>query len=82
MDSIAWGSRYLFMIIPFLLIPLGASLEKRNKKFMFVLLVTLGLLGIFFNIPYVTQDVAWFVWGQPGSQTTGLYSLSHPNETL
>jgi|TARA_B110000438_G_scaffold64222_1_gene64773 hypothetical protein len=77
---VAWGSRYLLMIIPFLLIPLGASLETRNKKFMFVLLVTLGLLGIFFNITYVTQDVAWFVWGQPGSQTTGLYSLSYPNE--
>lgn len=78
---IGWGPRYLFMVIPFLLIPLGASLEKRNKKFMLVLLIILALLGIFFNIPYVTQDVAWFVWGQPGSQTTGLYSLAHPNET-
>ena len=76
---IAWGSRYLLMIIPFLILPLGASLETRNKKFMIVLLITLGLLGIFFNIAYVTQDVAWFVWGQPGSQTTGLYSLSYPN---
>jgi len=75
---ISWGPRYLFMIIPFLLIPLGASLETRNKKFMFVLLITLGLLGIFFNIAYVTQDVSWFVWSHPGG-STGLYGLGIPN---
>jgi hypothetical protein len=76
---IGWGPRYLFMVIPFLLIPLGASLEQRNKKFMFALIIILGLLGIFFNITYVTQDVAWFVWSHPGSTTSGLYSLSSPN---
>ena len=29
---VSWGPRYLIPMIPFLLIPLGASLEKRNYK--------------------------------------------------
>jgi hypothetical protein len=74
-----WGPRYLFMVIPFLLIPLGSSLEKRNLKFMFILILSLGTLGVFFNISYVVQDTSWFVWGQAGSPS-GLYGLGIPNE--
>ena len=73
----AWGSRYLLFIIPFLLIPLGASLEKRNKKFMLSLILTLGILGVLFNLSYVIQDVHWFVWSTPGSPV-GLFALGLP----
>jgi hypothetical protein len=75
---IGWGPRYLLMIIPFLLIPLGSSLEKRNKKFMLILIIVLAITGIFFNLSYVIQDNPWFVWGQPG-QSSGLYGLGIPN---
>ena len=71
---VAWGPRYLLMVVPFLLIPLGASLEKRNKKFMLLLILTLGTLGVLFNLAYVVQDVAWFVWSTPGSPV-GLYAI-------
>ena len=71
---VAWGPRYLLMVVPFLLIPLGASLEKRNKKFMLLLILTLGALGVLFNLAYVVQDVAWFVWSTPGSPV-GLYAI-------
>jgi len=71
---VAWGPRYLLMAVPFLLIPLGASLEKRNKKFMLLLILTLGALGVLFNLAYVVQDVSWFVWSMPGSHT-GLFGL-------
>ena len=78
---VAWGPRYLFLIIPFLLIPLGASLEKRNKKFMFSLIIILGAMGVLFNMVYVIQDVSWFVWSTPGSDV-GLYGLAEPTTTL
>jgi hypothetical protein len=71
---VAWGPRYLLVIIPFLLIPLGASLEKRNKRFMFLIIITLGTLGAFFNTSYIIQDVSWFVWGTPG-EDRGLFGL-------
>jgi hypothetical protein len=73
-----WGARYLLFIVPFLLIPLGASLEKRNKKFMLSLILILGILGVLFNISYVIQDVHWFVWSTPGSQF-GLFALGLPH---
>ena len=73
---VSWGPRYLLLTIPFLLIPLGASLEKRNKLFMLIIIISLSLLGVFFNISYVIQDVSWFVWSSPGS-TQGLYSLGN-----
>ncbi len=63
---VAWGPRYLLMVVPFLLIPLGASLEKRNKKFMLLLILTLGALGVLFNLAYVVQDIHWFLWSVPG----------------
>ena len=83
---VGWGPRYLVLMIPFLLLPLGASLEKRNKLFLISIIVVLGLMGIFFNLVYVIQDVSWFVWGSPGSDV-GLYGIAfsttplylHPN---
>ena len=74
---VAWGPRYLLMVVPFLLIPLGASLEKRNKKFMLLLILTLGALGVLFNLAYVVQDIHWFLWSVPGSHT-GLFGLGIP----
>ena len=71
---VSWSARYLLLVLPFLLIPLGYSLEQRNKKFMFIIILIFGTLGVLFNIAYVIQDVHWFVWSTPGS-TTGLYSL-------
>ena len=75
---IGWGARYLLVLTPFLLLPLGSSLEKRNKRFMFILIIILGALGIFFNVSYVIQDNSWFVWGTPGG-SNGLYGLGIPN---
>ena len=74
---VAWSSRYLLILVPFLLIPLGASLEQRNKKFMWVLILSLGAAGVVFNLAYVLQDVHWFVWSTPGSDY-GLFGLSRP----
>jgi len=73
----AWGSRYLLMLIPFLLIPLGASLEQRNKKFMLLLILILGTLGVLFNLSYVIQDVHWFVWSVVGTGV-GLFGIGIP----
>ena len=70
----AWGPRYLLLVIPFLLIPLGASLEQRNKRKIISILIILGVIGVFFNTVYVIQDVSWFVWSTPGSNT-GLFAL-------
>jgi len=71
---VAWGPRYLLPLIPFLLIPLGASLEKRKKQLMLLIIIPLSLLGIFFNLSYVIQDVGWFVWSTPGTHV-GLFGL-------
>ena len=73
----AWGSRYLLMLIPFLLIPLGASLEQRSKKFMLLLILILGTFGVLFNISYVIQDVHWFVWSVVGTGV-GLFGIGIP----
>lgn len=78
---VSWGPRYLFFIIPFLLIPLGASLEQRDKRLMFTIIIILGILGAFINISYIIQDVSWFVWGQPGSDV-GLYGIATPQTPL
>ena len=72
---VGWGPRYLFLLLPFLLIPLGASIEKRNRRLMIPIILVLGGLGIFFNIAYVIQDVSWFVWGAPGTNA-GLYGIA------
>ena len=71
---IAWAARYLYPIIPFLLIPLGISLQNRGKS-MYIIIIVLGAVGFFANYVYVIQDVSWFVWGQMGDETRGLYAL-------
>lgn len=83
---IAWGPRYLVSIIPFLLLPLGASFEKRKNKSLKIILISLAGLGFFFNVVYMIQDVSWFVWGNAslhtglfGIEKNGLYDLNiHP----
>ena len=74
---VSWGPRYLILLMPFLLIPLGASLEKRSKKFMLLIVSAFGSIGALFNLAYVVQDVHWFVWSTPGSRT-GLFGLGIP----
>lgn len=78
---VAWGARYLVPIVPFLLLPLGSSLEKRNNKILKTSLFILGITGVFFNIVYVIQDVSWFVWSRPGS-THGLYSIAKGSDPI
>lgn len=78
---IAWGARYLLPIVPFMLLPLGASLEARKKMIFKVLLPILGGIGVFFNVIYVIQDVSWFVWTYPGSHT-GLFGLASPSDPI
>ena len=72
----SWGERYLFVITPFFLIPLGFSLEKIKNKSFKIFLIFLGSLGVFFNISYLLTDVSWFIWGLMGSGK-GLYELGH-----
>ena len=77
----SWGMRYLFVITPFFLIPLGFSLDKfSNYKFK-ILLITLGSLGVFFNLANLLTDVSWFIWGIMGSGK-GLYELGHTTTNL
>ena len=71
----AWSPKYLYIIIPFLLLPLGASIEKRGKKILPIICI-LGCIGFFFNFVNIIQDVGWFVWGHPGGLITGLMSLA------
>ena len=71
---VTWGPRYLLEIIPFMLIPLGASLKIRDKKFLMIILILLCATGFLFNLGYVLQDVNWYVWGKPGYEE-GLYGL-------
>ena len=70
-----WSARYLLSVIPFLLIPLGITLGRKLTKRSFIIIFTLGAIGVFTNIIYVVQDVNWFVWGLMGSSDHGLYSL-------
>ena len=70
-----WGPRYLLPIIPFLLIPIAFSIEKRGTPFKLSLIV-LGSLGFFVNLVYLLQDTHWFVWGFFGDDSRGLYSLA------
>jgi len=70
----AWAERYLYFIIPFLLIPLGFSIEKRQNKVFRIILGGLGFLGVIINLSYIVTDVSWFIWGIMGSGR-GLYAL-------
>ena len=71
---VSWGPRYLLPVIPFLLIPLAASIEKRNSIGFRFLVITLGAIGAFFSLIWLIQDVPWFTWGVFGGDS-GLYSL-------
>jgi len=71
-----WGTRYLLPIIPFLILPLGASIEKRTNFFFKISIILLGVVGFLINLVYLLQDVAYFVWGFFGSDERGLYSLA------
>lgn len=72
----SWGARYLLPILPFLILPLGASIEKRTNFFFKLSIILLGAIGFLINLIYLLQDVAWFVWGFFGSDERGLYSLA------
>jgi hypothetical protein len=79
---VAWSARFIVPCIPFLLLPLGASIESgKNKKLMLLIIVILGGLGLLINLAYVSQDVSWFVWGQAGHDL-GLYSLGNNQTSL
>lgn len=78
---VAWGPRYLLPIVPFLLLPLGAGIEKKKSKILKTILIILGGFGFFFNLVYVIQDVSWFVWCRPGC-THGLFSLGNSQTAL
>ena len=71
-----WGARYLLPIVPFLILPLGASIEKRTNFFFKIPIILLGVVGFLINLVYLLQDVAYFVWGFFGSDERGLYSLA------
>jgi hypothetical protein len=71
---VSWGPRYLLPVIPFMLIPLGASIEQRSTKFLLPIILILGGSGFLFNIAYLIQDVSWFVWGKAG-HPEGLFGL-------
>ena len=70
-----WGARYLLPIVPFLILPLGASIEKRTSFFFKIPIILLGVVGFLINLVYLLQDAAYFVWGFFGSDERGLYSL-------
>ena len=71
----AWGPRYMLIIVAFLLIPLGASIEKRTHISFKISLGVLGITGAFFNLMYLVQDVSWFVWGVMAPRSGGLYDV-------
>jgi len=71
----AWGARYMIPIIPFLILPLGASIEKIKHTSFKISLVFLAILGAFFNLVYLLQDVSWFIWGIMGAHQGGLYDI-------
>ena len=80
----SWGPRYLVPIIPFLLLPLAASIEKRkNKSFLFPVLV-FSVVGFFFNFVNIIQNVPWFIWGEMGDVGVahGLYALGRTDSGL
>ena len=75
-----WGPRYLIPIIPFLILPLGASIEKRTNIFFKMSVIILGITGAIINLIYLLQDVSWFIWGFFGSDDRGLYSLARKDD--
>ena len=79
---VSWGPRYLLPIIPFLLLPLGITFEKRGNKFLKSIFVSLGAIGALFNFVNIIQNVQWFIWGTMGREY-GLYALArNPDGTV
>ena len=79
---VSWSARFLIPCVPFLLLPLGASIEcRKSKKLIMLIVIILGSLGFLINLAYISQDVNWFIWGQPG-HWLGLYSLGNDQTTL
>ena len=74
LGMVSWGARYLLPCIPFLLLPLGASIESRKGKKLMIIILILGSLGFLNYLAYLAQDVSWFVWAKAGHEL-GLYSL-------
>jgi len=75
-----WGTRYLLPVIPFLMIPIAASIEKRMHFSFKIPVILLGITGFLINLVYLLQDVSYFVWGLFGSDERGLYSLARKAE--
>lgn len=73
---VAWSARYMLPIVPFLLIPLGSTIEYRKSRILKISIISLGSLGAFFSFSWLVQDVSWFVWGLMGGNT-GLFSLGN-----
>ena len=71
----AWGPRYMLVIVAFFILPLGAIIEKRTNISYKIGIAILGVLGVFFNLVYLVQDVSWFVWGVMATRTGGLYDV-------
>ena len=71
-----WGPRYLLPIVAFMILPIGASIEKRTNFSFKISIIFLGIVGSLINLVYLLQDVSWFVWGFFGSDERGLYSLA------
>ena len=70
-----WGARYMLLLIPFFLLPLGVSIENRGRRFI-ILLAIVGVIGASFNVINLIQDVPYFVWGKFGAYgSEGLYGL-------
>ena len=73
---VAWGERYLVPVIPFLMITLGATLEKRKNIGFISIVIILCAIGVVANIANLVQDVNFFIWGWPGY--TGLFGIDVP----
>jgi hypothetical protein len=79
---VSWSAKYLIPCVPFLLLPLGASIEyRKSKKLIMLIVISLGSLGFLINLAYISQDVNWFIWGQAG-HWLGLYSLGNDQTAL
>jgi len=70
---VAWGPRYLMPIIPFLILTIGATIEKRKNYGIKIPLIVLAVVGGIINILYIFQDVNWFIWSWPGH--AGLFGI-------
>jgi hypothetical protein len=67
-------------VIPFLMIPIAASIEKRMHFSFKIPVIFLGITGFLINLVYLLQDVSYFVWGFFGSDERGLYSLARKTD--